>query len=210
MVSAFKVVDDFERALCDYTGAPHAVAVNSCTMAILLAVAYQLKTYTNPADKVVECPKRTYVGVPMSIVHAGGTVKFVDREWEGEYRLNPLPVWDSARLLTSGMYRQAAMQCLSFHWSKTLGIQQGGAILTGSAVAANWLRRARFDGRQAGKTPKQDRDMIIGWHCYMSPEIAAAGLVRMQFLADDNDPLPHSDYPDCSRLLCFGGDGEQP
>lgn len=209
MVNAFQVVKDFEQALCEYTGAPHAVAVNSCTMAILLAVSWYLRGIDDPAARVVDCPKRTYVGVPMSIVHAGGMPRFVDKEWVGEYRLDPLPVWDSARLLTSGMYRTRAMQCLSFHWSKTLGIQQGGAILTHSAVAANWLRRARFDGRAEGVPPINDKDMIIGWHCYMSPEIAAEGLVRMQFLPKHNDPLPNSNYPDCSRLLCFGGDGAQ-
>ena len=38
MSKSFQVVRDFEAALCEYTGAPYAVAVNSCTMALLLAV----------------------------------------------------------------------------------------------------------------------------------------------------------------------------
>jgi len=209
MVNAFRVVRDFEQALADYTGAAHVVTTNSCTMAILLSVAYFLKDVTDPADRVIDCPKRTYVGVPMAIVHAGGFPRFTDKEWLGEYRLDPLPVWDSARYLSADMYRHRSLQCLSFHWSKTLGIQQGGAILTDNHLAAEWLRRARFDGRAEGVPPKLDTDMIIGWHCYMSPEVAAEGLVRMQFLPEHNDPLPNSDYPDCSRLRCFGGDGEQ-
>lgn len=38
-MNPFQVVKDFERALCEYTGAPYAVTTTSCTMALLLAVA---------------------------------------------------------------------------------------------------------------------------------------------------------------------------
>lgn len=200
MKNPFQVVRDFEAALCEYTGAPYAVTVTSCTAALLLACAWFRKTR---GPHVLLIPKRTYVGVPMSVVHAGHAIQFDDHDWKGEYRLTPLPIYDSARLFTSGMYRQGMMQCLSFHWSKTLGIQQGGAILHDNPEADEWLRRARFDGRKEGVAPKDDHDMIIGWHCYMSPEIAAEGLVRLSHLPKHNDPLPNSDYPDLSTLGCF-------
>lgn len=199
MTNGFQVVRDFEQALCDYTGARFAVTTNSCTMAILLAVAWHTKVH----KMVIDCPKRTYVGVPMAIHHAGNAVQFTDKEWLGEYRLDPLPVWDSARLFTSGMYRTGTMQCLSFHWTKTLGIQQGGAIIHDNSAADKWLRKARFDGRTEGVPAGEDDIDMIGWHAYMSPEIAAAGLVRMMHLPLDNDPLPNSVYPDCSQLRAF-------
>lgn len=222
-VDAFKVVRDFEAALCDYTGSPYAVAVNSCTMAILLAVAWHLRNKEMMDDGLVtgvieyrppliEIPKRTYVSVPMSIISAGGRPTFRDEDWRGMYRLSPLNVWDSARWLTSGMYQQTGngprvsegtMQCLSFHWSKTLGIQQGGAILHDNPEADAWLRRARFDGRTEGVAPKDDKFDFVGWHCYMSPEIAAEGLVRLSHLPQHNYPLPNSDYPDLSLLEIF-------
>jgi dTDP-4-amino-4,6-dideoxygalactose transaminase len=239
---AFKVVRDFETALCEYTGAPYAVAVNSCTMAILLAVAWFLENgqqvpamrrstlsqarawgalYSERVE--IEIPKRTYVSVPMSIIHAGGRPTFRDEDWTGAYRLEPLPVWDSARRLRKGMYNWSTrwsdknenapslhdeMVCLSFHWSKILGIEQGGAILHSDPEADAWLRMARFDGRQEGISPAQQAEHyggfpMVGWHCYMSPEVAAAGLVRMQFLPDDNPDLPNDDYPDLSIMECF-------
>lgn len=202
MTNGFQVVRDFEQALCDYTGAKFCVSTSSCTMAILLAVAYHVQK--NPTElHIVDCPKRTYVGVPMAIHHAGAEIAFTDKPWLGEYRLDPLPVWDSARLLTSGMYRHGTMQCLSFHWTKTLGIQQGGAIIHDSPTADKWLRKARFDGRTEGVPADQDDIDMIGWHCYMSPEVAAAGLVRMMHLPKDNEPLPNSNYPDCSQLRAF-------
>ena len=56
----YEVTRRFEAALCEYTGAPYAVAVNSCTAAILLAVRWQFKHL--PFDdngNVVHIPKRT-------------------------------------------------------------------------------------------------------------------------------------------------------
>lgn len=152
--------------------------------------------------KEVCIPRHTYVSVPMSILHAGGKVSFRDENWEGEYRLEPYPIWDAARRFTSGMYRDGAMQCVSFHWSKILGLQQGGAILHDNSDADRWLRRARFDGRAEGVHPKDD-EFILGWHAYLSPEIAAQGLVRLSFLPPENADLPKSDYPDLSTVPIF-------
>lgn len=216
---AFQVVRDFERAVADYTGAPYVVAVNSCSMAILLAVAWHMhgKYNAKPSDMVPEeinIPKRTYISVPMSIIHAGGRPTFRDEDWVGAYQLKPLPVWDSARLFTSGMYErlgpirprpwdQRHMVCTSHHWSKTLGIQQGGCILHDDPEADAWLRRARFDGRTEGVAPKDDTFTQIGWHCYLSPEVAAEGLVRIQHLPRHNAPLPNDQYPDLSTMAIF-------
>ena len=191
----FRVVRDFERALCEYTGAPYCVTVTSCTMALLLACAWH-------KVQLVSIPKRTYCSVPMSIIHAGGQVEFRDEKWSGEYQLKPYPIWDAARRFTSGMYRRGAMQCLSFHWSKILGIQQGGAILHDDQAADRWLRKARFDGRSEGAHPRDD-EFILGWHAYMSPEIAAEGLVRLSWLPRHNPDLPNSDYPDLSEVEIF-------
>lgn len=197
MADAFQVVRDFEQAICDYTGAPYAVTVNSCTMALLLACAW------HKVEKV-EIPKRTYVSVPMSIMHAGGTVSFRNEEWSGSYQLRPYPIWDSARWFTSNLWeKHGGFVCVSFHWSKTLGIQQGGAILHGDKNADAWFRRARFDGRTEGVEPKNDSFTQLGWHAYMSPEIAAEGLVRLAILPKKNDPLPNSAYPDLSRMEIF-------
>lgn len=215
MSNAFRVVRDFEAALCEYTGAPYAVTTTSCTMALLLAVSYHLQKnrwlameadmlLRFPERPPVEIPKRTYVGVPMAIIHAGGRPTFRDEEWVGSYRLKPLPVWDCARIFTSGMWdRPGGMACVSFHWAKTLGIQQGGAILHDNAEADAWLRKARFDGRTDGVPPKQDVFNVLGWHAYMSPEVAAAGLVRLANLPRHNDPIPVDDYADLSEIELF-------
>ena len=221
-MNPYQVVKDFERAVAEYTGAPYCVAVNSCSAALMLAVAWHLwgkdgmdASNADPLHgerQYVEIPSRTYVSVPMSIIHAGGRPTFRDEEWLGAYQLKPLPVWDSARWFTSNLWpiigtkggrHTGTMVCTSHHWSKTLGIQQGGCILHDDPEADAWLRRARFDGRTEGVAPKDDNITQIGFHCYMSPEVAAEGLVRLHFLPKHNAPLPNDEYPELDKMEIF-------
>lgn len=210
---------DFETELCHYTGAKYVVAVNSCTMAILLAVAWHKHLDYKERTKgintkdiapliprlLVSIPRPGYISVPQSIVHAGGWPVFRDEEWSGHYQLQPLPVWDSARRFTSGMFMPGQMQCVSFHASKILGLEQGGAILHDNDEADGWFRRARFDGRTPGIAPKDDASIesMIGWHCYMNPSTAAQGLLRLYSLPRHNADLPNDDYPDLSTLPIY-------
>lgn len=214
-----QVTKDFERAICAYTGAPYAVTTTSCTMALQLAVTWHLGE-PNMASKwrneqliprtlhEIEIPKRTYVSVPQSIIHAGGWPTFRDEDWgsRGFYQLKKLPVYDSARWFSGSMwnvFERGDMVCVSFHWGKTLGIQQGGAILHDNAAADEWLRMARFDGRKEGVAPKDQKEWIVGHHAYMSPEVAAEGLVRLSLLQKKNSPIPMDEYPDLSELEIF-------
>jgi len=196
----YKVVDDFEKEIAKYAGSKYACVVNSCTNALLLACAYN-------KVKEVTIPKRTYIGVPMSIIHAGGTVKFDDKDWQwaGLYQLRPYPIWDSARWLSSPMYFKNSFMCISLHWGKTLNLGQGGVILHDNKKAQEWFKKARFDGRTEGVAPKDDNP-ILGWHCMMSPSEAADALVRLHFLPKHNKPLPNDDYPDLSKFNIFKGE----
>jgi len=209
MKNPFSVVKDFEDAVAEYTGAPYCVSVNSCTNALFLCLEYRSVRANYP--DTIEIPKHTYVSVPMQIMHAGYKVAFRDEEWSGLYQLKPLNIWDAARRFTSDMCISMAKGnltkkgyvCVSFHWSKILGIQQGGAILHNDKEFDKWARRARFDGRTEGVRPKEDDIKELGWHMYMSPEIAAEGLVRLHHLPKNNPDLPNDEYPDLSKLDIF-------
>ena len=193
---AYDVVSTFEDVIASYTGAKYVVTVDSCTAAILLCCAY-LKV------QEVEIPKYTYVGVAQSVLNAGGKVRFRNEEWSGIYKLEPYKIYDCARLLTSNMYIPGSLMCLSFHWSKHLPIGHGGAILCDDKKIYEWLKRARFDGRKEGVNPKNDKGLIIGWHCYLTPPYAAQGLMLMASMEEHNDPLPNSDYTDLSTHRIF-------
>ena len=186
MINPYKSVIDFENAVAEYCGSPFAVATESCTASLFLCLMY-LRTecgYNFPPP--VSIPKRTYPGVAAGIIHAGFPLKFSDGEWSGEYQLGNLNIWDAALRFKRGMYH-GGFQCLSFHIKKALPIGRGSCILTNNAHAAAWLRRARFDGRDA-KPLQDDVITIVGWNAYMQPDQAARGLQLLQALGDRELP----------------------
>ena len=205
-VNPHQATKDLEAALCAYCGSPYAVVVTSCTMAILLAVRWFLK---DTLGCFVEIPSRTYKGVADSIVHAGGRPIFREQDWTGWYRLDPLPVYDSARYFSSNMYQTVTQYknegfvTVSFHASKILADTQGGAILHNSKEADTWLRRARFDGRTEGVHPKDDNFDMIGYHAYVSPDVATRLLWKLSVLPKHIAPLPTSDYSDLSLAEAY-------
>jgi dTDP-4-amino-4,6-dideoxygalactose transaminase len=168
----YDIVKMFEEEVAAYTGSKYAVAVDSCTNAIFLCCKYLKATK-------VTIPKKTYLSVPMSILHSGADVVFKDLEWEGIYQLEPYPIWDSAKRLTSNMYIENSFMCLSFHIKKQLAIGKGGMILTDSEEAVEWFKKARYEGRSE-KNYKVDSIDMLGWNMYMTPQQASHGLALMQ------------------------------
>lgn len=204
MSGPYQVTRQLEEMLCEYTGAKYVVCVNSGTAALLLAVQH-LRECLMMASGVMtlEIPKRTYVSVPCAIKLAGCEIAWNDEDWRGEYQLKPLPVWDSARRMTSGMYRPKQFQCLSFATNKILGIEQGGAILHDNEEADKWFRKMRFDGRTEGVDPRDDNFDVIGHHCIMLPSIAAQLVLKLHHLPKHNEDLPDYPYPDLSTHAAF-------
>jgi len=190
----------FEEAVAEYTGAPFAVAVDSCTNALFLCLKY-LKA----EGMEIEVPKKTYLSVPMSIIHAGANPIFKDLEWSGIYQLKPLPVYDSAKRFTSGMYIPGSFMCLSFHIKKFLSIGKGGMILTSDIDAVNWLMKARYEGRSQVNY-KEDDIKTIGWNMYMTPQQAAHGLCLLQNYPEHMADLEEAGgYKDLTTNTLFRG-----
>lgn len=200
------ITRDLEQAIGCYTGAPYVVTTTSCTQAILMALAWF--KHRHGATKVW-MPRHSYVGVPASVLNAGHRVAFCDDEWQTSYGLGPedehgWQLWDCAWQFEERMFRSNEMQAISFHWSKPLGLGQGGAILHDDPAADRWLRRARFDGRAEGIAPADDQVQFPSWHAYLSPEVAATGLARLRARAFRTDHVAKwSDYPDLSTMKAF-------
>ena len=191
----YAVIEQLEAMLCVYTGAPYAVAVASGSAALLLC----LERF-QPQE--VSLPRRTYASVPQEVLNAGHSIRWTDEYWRGEYRLSPLPVWDSARRFTGGMYQRDQMQCLSFAATKILGVEQGGAILLDDTETYRALLKARYDGRTPGVDPHEDT-LSRGHHFPMLPSIAAQLVLQLHHLPRENDDLPDYSYPDQSLQACF-------
>ena len=185
-VDPWDVVDVFEKKLASYGGSKYAVAVDSCTDAMFLCLKYL------NAEGIVEVPKRTYVSVPCTINHAGCSVKFVNKEWSGAYRLDPFPVYDAATRMRKNMYVKDSYYCLSFHRRKHIPIGKGGMILTDNEDAYNWFKIARYEGRHMDRLYKDDYFEVVGWNMYLPPEQAAKGLYLFENIDEYNDDLESS------------------
>ena len=64
----------FEKELAEYVGAPHVVAVNSCTSALFLAL---LSLGVGPGDEVI-CPSLTWCSTANAVNYCGATPVFCD------------------------------------------------------------------------------------------------------------------------------------
>ena len=199
-MNPYDIVKELEKVIAEYAGSKFAVAVDSCTNAILLSLKYYL---LHVHRKYIGIPKHTYVGVAYAILNAGKKCQFRDENWQGTYLLSGTNIVDSARRFKRGMYMKNSLYCLSCHWSKHLKIGRGGFICTDNIGAYEMLKKMRFDGRTELIKPKNDNFIHPGYHCYMLPEEAARGLMLMKSMPDDNPDLSWDDYPDLSKYSIF-------
>lgn len=201
----YKITEDFEKRLSEYTGAPYVVTVDNASNALFLALFYE-----NIKGKDITIPNRTYPSVPCEIIHAGGRVKFKGvkgKTIKGAYRLEPTNVWDSALRFTHNMYIPGQHMCISFTGPyKHFKLSKGGAILTDNHDAYLWFKRARYSGRRECSYHDDHFDMI-GWNFYMMPELAARGLLLMNQFYDGETPKSNPDlempYPDLSKFPIY-------
>jgi len=202
----YKITEDFEKALADYTGAPYVVTVDNQSNALFLSLMYE-----NVKGQEITIPSRTYPSVPCEIIHAGARVKFKPikgKTLKGAYQLEPTNVWDSALCFTTGMYKPGTHMCVSFTGPyKHFKLSKGGAILTNNYEAMLWFKRARYSGRRECSYHDDNFDMI-GWNFYMMPELAARGLLLMNQFYNIDGSKKHNDdlelpYPDLSKFNVY-------
>lgn len=200
-MNAYKIVQDFESAVADYTGSEYAIALDNCTNALFLCLTYW-KKYVDESP-IITIPKRTYLSVPQSVLHAGCKLQFEDVAWNGIYQLKPTNIYDAAKRFTSRMYIPNTFMCLSFHIKKILKIGKGGCILTDNKTAYEWFLRARYEGRSS-KFYKEDDITELGWNMYMTPQQAAHGLALMQNIPEHNDDHEEeNNYRDLTEFTIF-------
>jgi dTDP-4-amino-4,6-dideoxygalactose transaminase len=202
----YKITEEFEQKLSEYTGAPYVVTVDNQSNALFLALMYE-----KVQGMEIEIPSRTYPSVPCEIIHAGAKVKFKPvkgKTIKGAYQLAPTNVWDSALTFTYNMYKPGSHMCISFTGPyKHFKLSKGGAILTDSYEAYLWFKRARYSGRRECSYHDDNFDML-GWNFYMMPELATRGLLLMNQFYDGKGKPKHNEdlelpYPDLSKFEIY-------
>ena len=202
----YKITEEFEKKLSEYTGAPYVITVDNQSNGLFLALMYE-----NIKGQEITIPSRTYPSVPCEIIHAGGKVNFKQVEGKtlkGAYQLEPTNVWDAALSFTYNMYKPGTHMCVSFTGPyKHFKLSKGGAILTDNHEAYLWFKRARYSGRRECSYHDDNFDMI-GWNFYMPLMTATLGLHLAPSLYDiDGTPKHQEDselpYPDLSKFEVY-------
>lgn len=168
----FKIVQEFESAIAEFYGAPYAVATDSCTHGIELALRLQNIRRTT-------CPARTYLSIPMTLAKLDIDWQFEDIDWADYYYLGGTNIVDAAVYWKESGYIPGTMMCLSFQFKKHLNLIRGGAILVDNQQHYMTLKKMSFDGRVPGDDWKQQDVDIMGYHYYMPIDTAKLGLEKL-------------------------------
>ena len=202
----FDVIKEFENKVCNFFGAPYAIAVDCCTHGIELCLRHQ---------EVLEIvvPKRTYISIPFLAHKLNIDLKWKDEDWQDYYMVHkgPKPIYDAAVLWKKNSYIAGSFMCLSFQFKKHLSLGRGGIILCDNEVDYKILKKMVYDGRHSD-VPWRDQNIdTIGYHYYMTPETAQTGLDKLDE-AINSKPRQWviSDWPDLSKMQVFKKIDESP
>jgi len=168
----FKSVEIFEERIAAFFGSPYAIAVDSCTHGVELALRY-----TNA--KKITVPKRTYPSIAFLSNKLKIDLEWKDENWVDYYYLTD-NVIDAAVLWKRDSYIPNTFMSISFQFQKHLNVGRGGILLTDNKTAAAQLKKMSYDGRLP-MIPWRDQDIdTVGYHYYMTPETAELGLQKIE------------------------------
>ena len=190
------VVTDFEQQVAEFFGAPYAIAVDSCTHGVELALRYTDTDY-------IRVPNRTYLSIPFLADKLNIDLFWKDEHWVDYYYLTD-QVIDAAVLWKKDSYIPNTFMGVSFQFQKHLSLGRGGILLTDNKEAAIKIKKMSYDGRLP-EIPWRDQDIdTIGYHYYMTPETAQKGLDKLSD-AIKNEPRKwkYTDWPDLTKMAVF-------
>ena len=192
----FSVIEEFEKKIAEFFGAPYAVAVDSCTHGIELCYRMTGIYYMN-------CPKHTYLSIPMLAKKLNIDLRWDDRKWIDYYELT-YRIIDAAVLWKKDSYKADTLMCISFQYQKHLSLGRGGIILCDNKKEAEQLKKMSYDGRSPN-IPWREQDVdTMGYHYYMTPETAKLGLDKLkEAILQQPKKWTISDWPDLTLMSIF-------
>ncbi len=192
----FEVVQKFEKEIADFFGATYAVAVDSCTHGIELALRYT-------KEEQILVPKRTYLSIPFLANKMGLDLFWKDEEWVNYYYLTH-NIIDAAVLWKKDSYIPNTFMGISFQYQKHLSLGRGGILLMDNEEAAIQIKKMSYDGRLPN-IPWRDQNVnTFGYHYYMTPETAQLGLDKLpQAIVTEPRQWVVTDWPDLTEMDVF-------
>ena len=153
----FTIVEDFEKQIATFFGAPYAIAVDCCTHAIELCLRDQ-------QIQKISVPKRTYISVPFLAKKLNIELEWKDEKWQDYYFIGDSNIIDAAVLWKKNSYIPNTFMCLSFQFRKHLSLGRGGMILTNDKEAALRLKKMSYDGRLPNIPWREQNISSVGYH----------------------------------------------
>jgi dTDP-4-amino-4,6-dideoxygalactose transaminase len=193
---SFQAVTEFENKIAEFFGAPYAIAVDSCTHGVELALRYTQVDH-------ITVPKHTYLSIPFLANKLWIDLFWKDENWVDYYYLTD-KVIDAAVLWKPNSYIPGTFMGVSFQYQKHLSLGRGGIILTDDKEAAVQLKKMSYDGRIPNVPWREQNIDTIGYHYYMTPEVAQNGLDKLSE-AINTPPRQWvvSDWPDLTQMSIF-------
>ena len=194
---SFDIIREFEEKVAIFFGADFAVAVDCCTHALELCLRNQnIEHYT--------VPKRTYISVPFLADKLGITFDWRDEDWQDYYYLGGTNIIDAAVLWRKDSYIPNTFMCISFQYKKHLNLGRGGIILTDDEKCAKILKKMSYDGRMPDTAWREQNINMMGYHYYMTPEIAQIGIDKLPEAIDAiTTQWTVTDWPDLTQMEIF-------
>ena len=191
-----ETVGNFEKAIAKFFGAPFAIAVDSCTHGIELALRY-----TNVYHITV--PKRTYLSIPFLADKLWIDRFWKDENWVDYYYLSDRVI-DAAVLWKPNSYIPNTFMGVSFQYQKHLSLGRGGMLLCDNQHDAEEIKKMSYDGRLPNIPWRNQNISSVGYHYYMTPETAQLGLNKLD-LAIETTPRQWvvEDWPDLTEMDIF-------
>lgn len=193
----FEYVEEFEKEISKFYNSPYAVATDCCTHALELCLRYE--GYND-----ITIPTHTYISVPFTLEKLNLKWKFESQQWEDLYYLGNTNIVDAAVYWKQNGYIQNTYMCLSFQHKKHLNLGRGGAILLQNQRDYDVLKKMSYDGRDLSRPwAEQDID-TIGYHYYMTPEIAKIGIELLNERKKiASKKWNYKDYPNLKEMSVF-------
>ena len=137
-----KKVLEFERLFSEFVGTKYAIAVNSGTSALEIPLR-AIDVY----GKTVIVPTNTFMATPLSVIHAGGKVKFVD-VMKDNLSIDPEDLKRKISDDVVGVMPVHIAGIVSPHWSEIQNIcKDNGLFIIEDAAHAHG---AMYDDKMAG------------------------------------------------------------
>lgn len=192
----FEIVQEFEKQIASFFGAPYAVAIDSCTHGIELALRYTGTTK-------ISVPKRTYLSVPFLANKLNIQLEWRDENWVDYYYVTD-NIIDAAVLWKKDSYIPNTMMGISFQYQKHLSLGRGGILLLDSEEAAVEIKKMSYDGRLPMIPWREQNVSTYGYHYYMTPETAKLGIEKLPSAIES---IPRqwivTDWPDLTQMDIF-------